>query len=1000
MRILIAAFFLIGLSTALWAQRTVGGTVVDGEGNPAPGISVKIVGVNDGAVTDIDGKFRINVPDDYSILIFSGPGFKKQEIHAGVQSRLEIVLEKTGGVGEEEMALGIGSQSKTTNTGNISQVSGDDIRDNPVSNLESSMQGRTPGVIVKSTGVQVRGSASLTANNSPLYVVDGVPLASGNQSSINPANIKSMEILKDASAAAIYGSRAANGVIVITTHSGSSGKMQVEADYQLGVATPTKFLDLYSPDEYNLQVIEYRIRQFGLGSFVTREQLSIWKETIESGGNLQIGNISFNTLGSFLDSLKYDTDWQKKVFRTGLNHRATASVQGGTEKLGYFASTVYNTQEGILIGQDQKTFNGLVSLNSQVTSKLSANLSLNYIYNTQNRLREDQDLGAPLQSIALPPSDKPDPSNNYYLKVSKLLYNPKTELENSVNRGISNGLISSLGLKYEFLPNLSLDVKTGVDFNKSDDILKLGGETRDGGGTFRGTGSGRTEYGKSKITNYLVNSWVTYSPEIGTDHDLSIVFGGSYEKSKGIFRQRAANISSLSTLKSLDSSDPILQQTIIPGSASVFVSNFTRISYSYLDRYLLQVSGRRDGSSKFSEANRFGTFMAFSGGWILSEESFFSSDFLRFLKLKGSYGQIGNTPPGDFEYQKNYTQVTYGSNTGYKLLNPANEDLKWETTSQINFGMEFSLGSRISGSVDYYIKKTKDLLFPEPVSPTSGFISVIRNGGKMKNTGTEIGLSTLNVDLPDIKWSTDFNISFTENKVYNLNNERLVLGTNAFLEGQPASVFYLRKYAGVDDATGDALYDDGNGGTTSDWESAPRMAVGNPNPGYFGGLTNTISYKNFELSFMFQFVGDVDIYFATGEFMSNSGILGLTQLASQTDRWYSPGNNAKYPRLNPNQTDTQPSTRWLEDGSYARLTNLIFTYKIPQTLLDKFKLRNAEVYIGGQNLWTITKYSGYDPDVVYIDPTTGTLGQNINRGVDNFTPPQPRIFTTGIKIGL
>lgn len=270
----------------------------------------------------------------------------------------------------------------------------------------------------------------------------------------------------------------------------------------------------------------------------------------------------------------------------------------------------------------------------------------------------------------------------------------------------------------------------------------------------------------------------------------------------------------------------------------------------------------------------------------------------------------------------------------------------------------------------------------------------------MENKGTEIGISTLNIDQPNLKWSTDFNISFAQNNVYDLNNERLVLGTNAFLEGQPASVFYLRKYAGVDDATGDALYDDGNGGTTTDWESAPRMAVGNPNPGYFGGLTNTVSYKNFELSFMFQFVGDVDVYFATGEFMSNSGILGLTQLASQTERWYSPGNNAKYPRLNPSQTDTQPSTRWLEDGSYARLTNLILTYQLPQSILDRLKLKQAEVYVGGQNLWTISKYVGYDPDVVYIDPTTGTLGQNLNKGVDNFTAPQPRIITTGIKIGL
>jgi len=1000
MRILLLALCLVGTLEA-WSQRTISGTIKDAEGIPIAGVSIKIFGSSQGALSDADGNYRIAVSDDYVTLIFTGTGFVKQETVVGSRSVIDISMQSAPMQADGELAVGFGSQSKEKMTGNVSQVSGEAIRDNPVSNLESSMQGRTAGVIVKSTGVQVRGSASLTASNDPLYVVDGVPLASGSQSSINPANIKSMEILKDASAAAIYGSRAANGVIVITTHSGRSGKMQVDADYQLGIATTPKYLDLYSADEYNLQVIEFRVRQFGLSEYIDRDNLRIWQQIQEAGGDLNIGNISFNSLGSFLDSLQYNTDWQKEVFRTAMQHRATVSVQGGTEKFGYFVSNVFSSQEGILIGQQNQTLNSLISLDGEINSKLSASMSINFIHGIQDKLREDQDLGAPLQAIALPPSDRADRSNNYYMEVTKLLYNPQTEIFNSLNRSTSNAVIGSLGLTYQMLDNLTLDLTTGVDYSDFRDVLRLGGATRDGGGTYKSNGDGRSQLGISSFRNQMVNSWATYSPSVGDNTDLSVVLGGSYEKSTSVFSQRTANISSVLDLEKMETGDPLLTITNIPGGANSFVSTFTRVNYGFKDRYLLQLTARRDGSSRFSPDNRFGTFMAISGGWILSDEAFFPADgMIKFLKLKGSFGQIGNTPLGDFEYQKNYIQVNYGDAEGYRLLNPSNDQLKWETTTQTNVGMEFALGNRVNGSVDYYVKSTEDLLFPKTVSPTSGFTQVTRNGGTMRNSGVEIGLSTRNVDLPDWKWTTDFNITFAQNRIYDLEGERLIVGTNAFLEGHPASSFYLRKYVGVDSDTGDALYDDGQGGVTTDWESAPRMVVGNPNPGYYGGLTNTVSYKNFDFTFMVQFVGDVDVYFATGEFMANSGILGLTQLATQSERWYAPGDQAKYPRVNPFTTDTQPSTRWLEDGSYARLTNLILTYRLPAERISKLGLSRAEVYIGGQNLLTLTNYSGYDPDVVYIDPNTGTLGQNINRGVDNFTAPQPRIITTGIKIGL
>jgi hypothetical protein len=422
---------------------------------------------------------------------------------------------------------------------------------------------------------------------------------------------------------------------------------------------------------------------------------------------------------------------------------------------------------------------------------------------------------------------------------------------------------------------------------------------------------------------------------------------------------------------------------------------FGGLNYGVYERFNFQVSGRVDGSSKFSPENRYGFFPAISAGWLLSDEPTIAHlHFMDHFKIKASYGLIGNTPLDDFLYRGNYFNQQYGSSDGLGIINLANSDLKRETTSQLDIGFEVEFLGRFRGSFDYYVKKTKDLLFPVPVTQTSGFSSVL------KNIGLEIILGSTNVETENFRWSTDFNISFNDNLITDLGGNNLIVGVDAFLEGQPAGAFYMRKYAGVDDQTGAALYDDDFGGTTTNWESAPRKIAGDPNPKYFGGLNNTVSFKNFDLSFLFQFVGDVNLYYATGEFLSNSGILNLNQSASQVDRWYSPGDNAMYPVLNPSQEDTYASSRWLESGKYARLKNLTITYNLPETVVSNWGLNYMKVYVGGQNLYTFTNYIGYDSDVNYTDPLNGTIGQNISRGIDNFTAPQPRIIMTGLKIGF
>ncbi|WP_258103008.1 SusC/RagA family TonB-linked outer membrane protein [Marinoscillum sp. MHG1-6] len=1018
----IFAIALLTLSSGLLLGQdlSISGVVTDDAGDPIIGAQIKVDETSAITYTDALGKFTVALVDGYETLTITMDGYKTQRVFAGGLSRIDIILNESA-VDSGALSVGYGSQSKKDVTGSISSIGGGEVASSPLINLEQANQGKAAGMFVQNssgklggnTTVRVRGGSSLSNSNQPLYVVDGVPLVSGNQSNINPSNIASIEILKDASAAAIYGSRAANGVVIITTKSGSSGKIQIDADYQFGVSTTPKFLDLMSPAEFNQLVIDYTLQPFGYRGDYSGDQLAQW----QSSGLTAIPiNGDIVNMPSFYSRLDNDTDWQNEIFQAGLSHRANVGIQGGAEKLGYFASVGYNTQEGILIGNRFDRLNGSLSLNSQLSSRLSANANVNYIYTKDWKLKEDQDLGSPLQAIALPPSDTYNENNNYELENFSDLYNPLTEINFSDNLGFNNSIIASLGLTLDVTDQLTLDVNGGIDFSDLRDELRQGPETQEGGTT------GRSELSETELRNYTYNGWLTYKPEMNSDQELSLVLGGSYQKATTTPTFRQANVNSIPTLEKMDDADSRLRIVDIPSGVNVLLSAFARMNYSYANKYILQLSGRMDASSKFGEDNRYGIFPAGSAGWVVSEEGFMADvPFISYLKFKGSYGIIGNVPIDDFLYRSNYFRATYGNQEAVRLANLANPQLKWESTAQLGLGVEFGFADRLTGSVDYYQKKTTDLLFPVPVTQTSGFNSVLKNVGAMENSGIEINLSSVNVEQNDFSWTTDFNISFFDNKVTDLNGSELIVGASAFLEGQPAGTFYLREYAGVDPDFGSPLWymnrtptatelsdgyvfkipEFGDRYVTEEWEAAERIVAGNPNPGYYGGLTNTLSYKNIDFSFMFQFVGDVDVYYETGEFIANSGYQLLTQLSGQVDRWYTTADaDAANPSHIFSEENTNPSTRWIEDGSYIRLKTLTLTYHLPKTMIDDWGIRYMDVYVGGTNLLTFTDYIGYDPDVNYVDPLDGVVGQNISRGIDNFTAPQPRMFITGIKIGL
>lgn len=1002
------AFFLACLCLNFaYAQTVVSGKVTE-EGNDIgiPGVTVSAKGSTASTITNVYGEFNLEVPIGATALVFSFSGMLTKEVPLGASTVVNTSLQPDDtATASDAVSVGFGQQGASEVTSSIAQIKSDDISDAPVVDLEQANQGRASGIFIQNnsgklgegTSIRIRGGSSLSSSNQPLYIIDGVPLASGSQNDINPANIESMEVLKDASAAAIYGSRAANGVIIITTKSGKSGKIKVEADYQFGIGQTPKTLDLYSPEQYNQQIIEFTLRAFSLDGEITRENLERWaasgNSTFQLSGNDPSG-IDQITI-PILDSLTFNTDWQDEVFRNAVSNRANVNVSGGTEKFNYFTGLSFLDQQGILIGNEFQRLSGRLNIGSQITPALSVNLSLNYAGTKDNRLNDDQDLGSPLQAIVLPPSDSFSKSNDYRLNVRSLEYNPLTEINFSDNIEKGNSLIGNLNLTYDFSDELSLNVQGGTDFFDS----RI--ERRQGPQTLEGSGTGLSRLTEITVTNNILTGYLDYNTELNNNQRLSAVIGTSYQTSTTESAFRLARVNSISTLEGLSSTDVSLQNVPIPDSRFAFLSFFTRVNFNLDDKYIFQLSGRADGSSRFSEDNRFGYFPALSAGWNIHNEEFFSVNALSTLKLKASYGLVGTTPEEDFLYRSNYLTINYGNEEGIRLSNFANSELKWETTAQTDIGLEFGvLNDRITGSVDYYLKQTDDLLFPVPVTQTTGFGFVLQNVGSMENSGFEFSISSLNVTTEDFSWSTSFNISTNKNEITDIGGQNLIVGVNAFLEGQSSGVFYTRRYVGVDPGNGQALYDNGSGGTTNDWESAPRMVVGDPNPDFFGGLTNNVAYKGIELDFLFQFVQGVDIYNATGEFLSNSGILNLGQTADQVNRWYAPGDQAPFPVMNPFQENTNPSSRFLEDGSYVRLKTLTLTYNFPSEMVSNWGLSFFKFYVGGQNLLTFTDYSGYDPDVNYIDPNFGTIERNISRGIDNFTAPQARTIISGIKIGF
>ncbi len=1020
--------FLCLWATFLSAQnRSVSGTVISAsDEQPLAGVSVVVKGTFLGTVTDVDGKYSFLAPEG-STLTFSFIGFTSTEVAIGANSLINVSLKEAADVLSEVVVTGYGTQIKRELTGNIARLKGKDIENMPLVSVDQALQGKAAGVFVNAGGgklgqavtVRVRGNSSISASSQPLYVIDGVPITTGDLGNygggtntladINYNDVESIEVLKDAQAGAIYGARAANGVVLITTKRGKSGKTSVSFNYQTGVSEATKRLPFLNAAEYETfyrQAAGYRDR---LAKIDPKDP-----DSYTSGLFGKDGFLDFYSLGTYGTPKQVDVNWQEQIFRKAPTQQADLQLSGGTDKTKYYISGQFLDVTGTIIGNKLQRLSGRMNLDHKATDWLSFGAGMSLARTDNQRLPDDNAFSNPLQSAALTPfTPLVDPNTGLLVGAPPgavgvpLYYNPLLSIEYGKFTALTYRMLSNVYGQLNLTKNLRFRSELGTDILSQNEEGYFGSQTvRNQTRAARGIGSNYATF----VTNFNTSNYLNFST-ISGEHSIDATLGMGYQQSNTLRNFIEGFGFASDAYKKLESaatkSDGFSRE-----SNYRFTSYFARANYKFRDRYLLGVSARIDGSSRFGANSRYGQFPSVSAGWVLSEEGFMKKiPAISFLKFRASYGVTGNAEIGDFpQLGLAAGDASYVGSPGQRPSQLANPDLKWETTTQTDFGIDFGFfKNRITGELDYYSKNTTDLLLQVNVPATTGFTRLFKNVGKLTNSGFEVVINTNNL-VGEFKWSTSFNWAANRNEVTDIQGQIIeggVSSMNRVAEGQPIGVFFAPEYAGVNPANGDAMFykntknADGsiNRDTVSnkDYNSAERVVIGNPNPKFIGGITNTFSYKGFDLSIFFSGVyGNKANFYGVGQYSSANGIYEDNQTKDQLNAWR-PDNRitdipeARYLRSNGNQ----PSSRYIFDASYLRLRNLSFGYTLPKEWLNRIHIEKLRIYVSGTNLATFTNYKGWDPEV-----STDSFTANFVQGNDFYTPPVPRTILFGFNITL
>lgn len=968
----------------------VSGLVSDDKGQALPGVTVQVKGTSAGTVTDNNGKFSITVAGSDAVLEFSYLGFARQERPVGTTTVFNITLQPSNEGLNEVVVVGYGTVMKKDLTGSLAQVKSKEINTVPAANVLQALSGRAAGVhVLQNNGspggpvsVRIRGTNSIMGSNEPLYVVDGFPVSGTNPTVLNNMDIETIDILKDASATAIYGSRGANGVVLITTKRGKAGKTKVDFGTSYSTQSLRKKLDLMNAKEYALFYNERAVND-NQQPYFTQEQI---------------------------DNFGEGYDWQDLVFQTAPMQLTSLNVSGGNEKTQFSLSGSVFAQNGIVKGSDYNRYSLRTNINHEISKKFSVNFS-----GTFSRLqtdRKDSRGGSRGNSmiaaaISAPPTLTPYNDDGSYRVLATAypfiatdLINPINFINEQTNSTKANVVLANAALIYHPLPDFTVKISGGIE-NRDD--------RTDSYTTTRFVNSqGVASVSASQFTSLLSENTISYN-KIAGNHNIAAVAGFTYQDFLTTFvnGRGVGFLSDASQTYDLGAADA----PGIPGSGyakSALVSLLARVNYSYDNKYLATISFRQDGSSRYSEGNKWGGFPSAAIAWRVSEEDFLKNiGFFSDLKLRASWGYTGSQAISPYatlnQLGSGKTVFDDALATTYAPGTVLPGDLKWETTEQKDVGLDIGiLDNRVIVTADYYVKTTKDLLNNVILPSSMGFQRTVRNVGEVRNQGFEFGVDA-RILTGAFKWDLNTNISMNRNKVLKLYDGEDILGgsvnavvvsdiSNILREGQPIGRFWGYLEDGYDDNGRIRFVDvDKDGSITAQ----DKTYIGDPNPDFIYGINSNMSFRNFSLSIFIQGSQGNDIFNISSIGNTIDYGFGLNMPREVYENHWTPSNpNAKYPVISYNTT-VRASDRFVEDGSYMRLRNVELGYDLPVQKAGINWLRNLRIYASGQNLLTFTKYSWWDPEV------NSNGGENSTaQGYDNYSYPTARSFTFGIRAGF
>lgn len=972
-QLLVTSLFVVLLcfTTSLQAQsKTVQGTILDEYGDPLPGASVLVKGTTSGTSSDLDGNFIISV-NSTSVLVISYLGYLSQEITVGDKSNLTITLEVDSDKLDEVIVVAYGTQKKETITSSIVEIKSEKLTDVTTPEVASMLQGKVSGLqVLPSTGspgsspsILIRGRSSINSTNAPLWVVDGV-IMGNNDPKLNPNDVNSISVLKDASATALYGNRGANGVILVTTKRSVAGtKPQVRVSY-------TSAVNQFNPGNFKL---------------MNSKQLYDYHE--------ELGNTSpwFNE-----DLLNRDYDWVDGATQYALVNDAAISFTSATETHNLFLSMGYYNEEGTVKGNELDRYTFRTNLDYKISDKLTIKPKINFVFDNRDNTREAN----LYQAYTNMPWDLP------YADDGSVVNATLSQGDDWIGRDKSNylfdqqwnysdsrsfDLFTSFDFEYEIVPNLSFISTNNFRYGTYESFSYSDPRSNAG----RTTNGSLSDYTYRNLTRFT-NQMLKYSNIFKDKHIVNALV--AYEYNDGSWKSVSSRSENI--LVNGQVQDVGIEPAAVDGSAGEFAQQSFLFSgdYDFDGRYFIKGSVRVDGSSAFAKDYRYGVFYSIAAGWNISKEAFFNVDQINLLKLRASHGAVGNQP-GGFGYLDLYdVRFQYAGIIAAKPSQLGTPDLTWEKVIETNIGLDARLFKAIDLTLEVYDKDNSGLLYFRRLSDQTGYSGRWENIGSINNKGVELAIAANIVNKDDFGINIGFNISYNNNTVEELaDGSDIISGSTIIREGEELGTFYMRKWLGVNPGDGTPVYekieDDGTKSTTSDYNEATVQIAGTSNADFLGGFNTNIRYKSFSLSSNWSFSYGAELYNSSRNLFDSDGFyLQYNQmvLPKGWSRWQQPGDIATHPkpRVGGYSGSNQTSTRYLEDGSYLRLNNVRLSYEMPKLTLDRIGLSSMNLFLTGDNLVTFTKFTGVDPTINDLD----------NQGFTSLGYPIPRRFGLGLNV--